>query len=141
MIIGTYTTLFYSPMSPWSTLAVLFFVISISVVKNGLEDVRRHAADSQVNGRLAKRMTRDTESVDVFEEVRWKDVRVGDIIEIYNNNEIPADMVLLTTSEPLGSAYVETSNIDGEANMKAKCSAPSGVGGRPAWQSVKEIQR
>lgn len=144
MVIGTYTTLFYSPMSPWSTLAVLMVVVSISVVKNGIEDVKRHGADGEINSRLTRRLVRDAKkssSTDGFENVEWKDVLVGDIIEIHNNEEIPADLVMLVTSEALGSAYVETSNIDGEANMKVKCSAPSGVNGLPAWKNALQLHR
>lgn len=61
-----------------------------------------------------------------FKRSCWKDVRVGDIIRIYNNEEIPADVVLLSTSEDDNGCYVETKNLDGETNLKVKQSLKYG---------------
>ncbi len=38
---------------------------------------------------------------------------MGDILKILNNESIPADLVLLNTSDKDGLAYLETSNLDG----------------------------
>ena len=37
---------------------------------------------------------------------------------------MPADIILLQTSEPQGVCYIETSNIDGETNLKIKEAVP-----------------
>lgn len=50
----------------------------------------------------------------------WKNVRVGDIVRIHNNDEIPADVILLSTSDIDGGCYVETKNLDGESNLKVR---------------------
>ncbi|KAI5957830.1 DNF1 [Candida theae] len=50
----------------------------------------------------------------------WKDVKVGDILRVYNNEEIPADMVILSTSDDDNCCFVETKNLDGETNLKVK---------------------
>lgn len=57
----------------------------------------------------------------------WKSVTVGDIVRIHNNDEIPADIILLSTSDTDGGCYLETKNLDGETNLKVrqslKCSS------------------
>ncbi|CAK9435324.1 uncharacterized protein LODBEIA_P57110 [Lodderomyces beijingensis] len=50
----------------------------------------------------------------------WKDVRVGDLLRIYNNDEVPADVVILSTSDDDNCCFVETKNLDGETNLKVK---------------------
>ncbi|KAL3239280.1 aminophospholipid-translocating P4-type ATPase DNF2 [Nakaseomyces bracarensis] len=50
----------------------------------------------------------------------WKNVKVGDIVRVHNNEEIPADIVLLSTSDSDGACYVETKNLDGETNLKVR---------------------
>lgn len=50
----------------------------------------------------------------------WKHVFCGDIIRLDNDQAVPADLVILTTSDEKGLAYVETKNLDGETNLKEK---------------------
>lgn len=140
MLIGTYTTWYDSPLSPWSTLIVLIFVLMVSMGKEAAEDIKRHAADREVNQRITKSLNHFAfKSHHQFDDIEWKNVRVGDVLQIFNNSEIPADMILLTTSELLGCAYIETSNIDGETNLKVKCSAPTGKDGLPAWNQPASL--
>ena len=50
-------------------------------------------------------------------------------------------MVLLTSSEESGTAYIETANIDGEANLKVKNSAKTGLHGKgPKWKDPAELK-
>lgn len=55
-----------------------------------------------------------------FQRDYWKNVRVGDFIRIRSDEEIPADVVILSTSEDDGACYVETKNLDGETNLKIR---------------------
>ena len=56
----------------------------------------------------------------------WKNVQVGDFVRIYNDDQIPADVVILSTSDPDGACYVETKNLDGETNLKVRHTLRSG---------------
>ncbi|KAI5809953.1 phospholipid-translocating P-type ATPase [Peziza echinospora] len=55
-----------------------------------------------------------------FKKDYWKNVRVGDFVRIYNDEEIPADVIILSTSDSDGACYVETKNLDGETNLKVR---------------------
>lgn len=55
-----------------------------------------------------------------FKRDYWKSVQVGDFVRIYNGDQIPADIVILSTSDPDGACYVETKNLDGETNLKVR---------------------
>lgn len=55
-----------------------------------------------------------------FRHDYWKNVRVGDFVRIHNNDEIPADVLILSTSDSDGACYVETKNLDGETNLKVR---------------------
>lgn len=43
---------------------------------------------------------------------------------MHKGETFPADLVLLSSSEPEGMAYLETSNVDGESNLKIRMSSP-----------------
>jgi phospholipid-translocating ATPase len=61
-----------------------------------------------------------------FHRDYWKNVQVGDFVRIYNDDQIPADVVILSTSDPDGACYVETKNLDGETNLKVRHALRSG---------------
>lgn len=55
----------------------------------------------------------------------WEDVRVGDFVKIMDNEPLPADMLICSTSEDENVAFVETKNLDGETNLKSRNAAPA----------------
>ena len=70
---------------------------------------KRHQSDSELNARKAKVLQPDA----TFGDRKWKDIMVGDVVRMESDDFIPADMILLSSSEPEGFCYIETSNLDG----------------------------
>ncbi|KAI1475197.1 phospholipid-translocating P-type ATPase [Daldinia eschscholtzii] len=55
-----------------------------------------------------------------FHKDHWKNLQVGDFVRLYNDDELPADIIVLATSDSDGACYVETKNLDGETNLKVR---------------------
>ena len=55
-----------------------------------------------------------------WERTLWKKLEVGDVVLLRDNEQVPADIVVLSTSDPDGVCYVETKNLDGETNLKPR---------------------
>ena len=50
-------------------------------------------------------------------------MQVGDIVKVMVEEELPCDMVLLSSHDEDGECYVTTANLDGETNLKVHVSA------------------
>ncbi|GAA5901112.1 uncharacterized protein JCM6883_004758 [Sporobolomyces salmoneus] len=63
-----------------------------------------------------------------WERTLWKKLEVGDVILLKENDQIPADVVVLATSDSDGLCFVETKNLDGETNLKPRKSLKATAG-------------
>ncbi|GAB7360255.1 hypothetical protein MBLNU230_g8015t1 [Neophaeotheca triangularis] len=108
-----------SPTNRYTTIVPLGIVLLVSAGKEVIEDNRRKSQDRQLNRSPAKVLRGSR-----FEEAKWVDIRVGDIVRIESEEPFPADIVLMASSEPEGLCYIETANLDGETNLKIKQAIP-----------------
>ncbi|KAG8591805.1 hypothetical protein GDO81_000313 [Engystomops pustulosus] len=99
------------------TMIPLVVVLSIIAVKDGLEDYRKHKLDKVINHLLTHVFCRKEKK---YIECYWKDVKVGNFIRLQCDEIIPADMILLHSSDPDGICHIETSSLDGESNLKQR---------------------
>ncbi|XP_077984913.1 putative phospholipid-transporting ATPase IA [Glandiceps talaboti] len=112
-----------SPTGRYTTLVPLLFILLVSAFKEIIEDFKRHLADDETNKRKISVLRGGR-----WVTLKWREVQVGDIVKVVNDQEFPADLVLLSSSEPQGMCYLETSNLDGETNLKLRQGLPQTAG-------------
>ncbi|KAK2953220.1 phospholipid-transporting P-type ATPase [Blattamonas nauphoetae] len=104
--------------NPVTAVIPVIFIFTVTMIREGFEDYRRHRADRKINEALV-RVFDGNEFKDIFR----KDIKVGDFVIFRKDEEIGCDGIVLSTSDTTGISYVNTMNLDGETNMKLKRSA------------------
>ncbi|XP_042562980.1 phospholipid-transporting ATPase ID-like [Clupea harengus] len=104
-----------SSLSWFTTVVPLVLVLFVTAAKDAIDDINRHRSDKKVNNRKVQVLINGELRSD-----KWMDVQVGDIIKLENNQFVTADLLLLSSSEPLNLVYIETAELDGETNLKVK---------------------
>ena len=73
--------------------------------------------DKQANNSIAL-IYQDEEKK--FVEKHWDDILVGKIVKVKKNEMIPADILIIKSSDENGLCYLETTNLDGESALKPR---------------------
>ncbi|CAJ1058018.1 probable phospholipid-transporting ATPase VB [Xyrichtys novacula] len=102
---------------PEVALIPICVIMSLTALKDAWEDFRRYQSDKKLNNTPCFIYSRKEKQ---FVERRWRDVRVGDFVRVECNEIVPADLLLMHTSDPHGMCYIETSNLDGETTLKQR---------------------
>lgn len=105
----------WAPISASAALFPLTIVIGISAIREAIEDFLRWRSDQKVNATPAMKLKDGA-----FTNCRWDEIIVGDFIMVKKNEQVPADIVLISSSIPTGNTYIDTCNLDGETNLKIK---------------------
>lgn len=98
-----------SPKSPSFSLLTLATMLSFLVIKDGQEDKARRINDKLTNSSPVH--IYEYGSIGFVNQAQ-QEIRAGDLITIFNNQEVPADMIIISTDG--GSAFFDTVSLDGE---------------------------
>jgi len=111
-------TQFYPPLQvgfQFTYIAPLVFVLLVTMIKEAADDISRYRRDSEANSQLYTRL--DSHG---GERIKAENIQVGDRLEIVANQRVPADLVLLHTSDQQGSVFIRTDQLDGETDWKLR---------------------
>ena len=79
-----------SPLTPGTAVVPLVIVLSVSIIREGIEDYSRYKLDNQQNN----------EETTVYRNGQWEKTTsgtlyVGEIVEVLQENTFPADLILI----------------------------------------------
>lgn len=95
--------------------APLSFVLAVSVIREAVDDLLRYNRDKAVNSQLYQKLTASGPTV-----IPSSKIQVSDLIMVEKDQRVPADMILLRTTEKNGSCFVRTDQLDGETDWKLR---------------------
>lgn len=136
-----------STTGQFTTIVPLLIFVALTISKEGYDDWKRYQLDKEENARGVTVLRpsspiegkgKESSTVDVesgsfggltdkgsldWRRTQWSDIKVGEIIRLHRDDDVPADIVLLHGDN--GLAYVDTRALDGETNLKSKLVSPA----------------
>ncbi|KDR78234.1 hypothetical protein GALMADRAFT_245314 [Galerina marginata CBS 339.88] len=118
-------------------IAPLAFVLCVTMGKEAYDDYKRHLRDREANSQKYLILTpppppashSDAEQAYLNTHANTRSVpssslKVGDLVHLEKNQRVPADLVLLHTSEASGTCFIRTDQLDGETDWKLRVAVP-----------------
>ncbi|KAG1688800.1 putative phospholipid-transporting ATPase IIB [Nymphon striatum] len=98
----------------------LIFVLLITMIREAVDDCRRYIRDSEMNSYKYRKLTKNG-----VVRIPSSSIKVSDLIIVDKDERVPADMVLVRTSEKNGSCFIRTDQLDGETDWKLRLAIES----------------
>ena len=117
LVVSILTCLEISPKQPSSMIGTFCFVLFATMFKEAFEDYNRFKQDRIANNRLVMKY-----SSQGWQVVKCASLKPGDFVKVIKEEEFSADCLIIKSSSSNGYCYIDTKNLDGETNLKAKCS-------------------
>ena len=96
LIISVLTLMPFSTKNAAAFISTFCLVLMLSCVKEAFEDFHRYKADKNVNHKSTHVFSYTSGS---YEKRLWKDIGVGELIRLEQNEEVPCDILLLFTHD------------------------------------------
>ena len=103
-------------MNPATAIMPMVFVLCVSLLREGVEDYFRWKSDEEQNNLKVELLNVKTRKLE--EKSAWE-IKIGDVVKLEDKTIFPADFVLLSSSSA-GEAFIKTSSLDGEKNLKKR---------------------
>ncbi|ETW06505.1 hypothetical protein, variant 3 [Aphanomyces invadans] len=154
LVLSVLTSMPFSPKNPVSLIGTFMAVLMFSAAKEAYEDYMRHLSDADINTRsvdvvdvsLCSSATPpppqmspsnlDSPSPSLtlpllqfpLKTLQWHQLEVGDLVLLRKNDEVPADCLLLATSDTdSGVCSIDSANLDGESSLKTLYAVHGGL--------------
>ncbi|KAI0651082.1 aminophospholipid-transporting P-type ATPase [Trametes meyenii] len=112
-------------------VAPLAFVLTVTMGKEAYDDYKRNLRDREANSQKylvldpTEYSASTPEGVPHTRSVPSSALRVGDLVLLEKNQRVPADLVLLRTSDSSGTCFIRTDQLDGETDWKLRVAVPA----------------
>jgi len=93
--------------------------------KEAYDDYKRNLRDREANSQRYLTLVPSSDSGPHTRSVPSSSLKVGDLILLEKNQRVPADMVLLRTSDASGTCFIRTDQLDGETDWKLRVAVPA----------------
>lgn len=119
-----------------SYVVPLVFVLTITLFKEAADDIQRRRRDSEQNSQCYT-------IIGHAQPVRARDLKCGDLVRLRKGVRVPADVVLVRSSEAGGETFVKTDQLDGETDWKLRlaCALTQGSGTGSSESETSESSR
>lgn len=104
-----------------SYIVPLAFVLTVTMMKEAGDDLSRRRRDKDQNNELYEVLNRTTSPL--TQDVKLicsKDLKVGDLVRLHKDTRVPADMIIVQSSDRNGEAFIKTDQLDGETDWKLR---------------------
>ncbi|CAF1210269.1 unnamed protein product [Didymodactylos carnosus] len=106
----------------------LGFVLFVTMLREAIDDIKRAYRDKELNSQMYTLIQNGKRR-----KIPSSDLQVSDVIIIQKNQRIPADVVLLQTSDKSGNVieeiastcFIRTDQLDGETDWKLRIAVPT----------------
>ena len=106
-------------------------MLCVTIGKEAYDDYKRNLRDREANSQ--KYLVLDSTSYSSpspdggphTRSVPSSQLSVGDLVLLEKNQRVPADLVLLRTSDASGTCFIRTDQLDGETDWKLRVAVPT----------------